>query len=109
MSKIRRGWKSSLISCVPICKRMEYNVTAEWDEALWLEAEAVYTEACPEHKGKNRSIIRRMFERKLSELHTWREAEEVVAMALTSTDHRGHVVILEHLAVRASRRGRGLG
>ncbi|RAP75856.1 GNAT family N-acetyltransferase [Paenibacillus montanisoli] len=50
-----------------------------------------------------------MFERKLCSLHTWNEFGEVAAMALTSTDRVAQVVILDHLAVRASRRGSGLG
>ncbi|WP_308639799.1 GNAT family N-acetyltransferase [Paenibacillus silvisoli] len=88
---------------------MEYNVTKVWDEALWLKAEVVYQEAFPGHKGKKRSIIRGMFERKLSALHTWTEAGEIAAMALTSTDRHAQAVIIDHLAVSASRRERGIG
>lgn len=88
---------------------MDYLVTSEWDDSLWRKVEPVYREAFPEHRGKSIGVIRRMFERKLSELHTWSEAGKIVAMALTSTDRHAHVLVLDYLAVRANRRGSGLG
>ncbi|WP_227872397.1 GNAT family N-acetyltransferase [Paenibacillus albus] len=88
---------------------IDYRVTSKWDENFWREVEPVYREAFPEHRGKSVGVIRRMFERKLSELHTWSEAGHVIAMALTSTDRQAHVLVLDYLAVQASRRGRGLG
>ncbi|MBP3966242.1 GNAT family N-acetyltransferase [Paenibacillus lignilyticus] len=88
---------------------INYQVTSNWNESLWRKVEPVYREAFPEHRGKSEGVIRRMFQRKLSELHTWMEAGEVVAMALTATDRGAHVLVIDYLAVRASRRGGGLG
>jgi len=88
---------------------MEYQTTAVWDEALWLKAELVYEEAFPIHGRKNRSIIRRMFERGISTLHTWSEYSEVVAMALTAINQNAKVLIIDYIAVRHDRRGKGIG
>lgn len=88
---------------------IDYRVTSVWDEILWRKVEPVYREAFPEQRGKSNGVIRRMFERKLSELHTWTEAGEVIAMALTSADRAANVLVLDYLAVRANRRGSGIG
>src|SRR4051812_851802 len=88
---------------------MTHQITDEWDEQLWKQAEPVYYEAFPEHGRKNRAIIKRMFERKISMLHTWHEGSSVVAMALTAIHPSTKVLILDYIAVRQDQRGKGLG
>jgi GNAT superfamily N-acetyltransferase len=88
---------------------MEYQTTSRWDEALWLKAELVYKEAFPEHGRKNKSLIRRMFERGICTLHTWSEYTDVVAMALSAINQHAKVLIIDYIAVRQDHRGKGLG
>jgi GNAT superfamily N-acetyltransferase len=88
---------------------MEYQTTAEWDEALWLQAEHVYHEAFPEHGRKNRTIIRRMFERGICNLHLLTNGTEVIAMALTGVNKRAKALIVDYIAVRKDHRNKGYG
>jgi len=89
--------------------RMEHITTDSWDEALWAEADVIYREAFPEHGRKSEAIVRRMFERGLCTLHVWRIQSEAAAMALTAFDDRSAVLIVDYIAVRRSRQGRGIG
>jgi len=88
---------------------MEYTATEYWDEALWSRAEEIYRESFPEHGRKNRAIVRRMFERRICALHVLEESGEAAAMALTAFDDHSNTLIVDYLAVRRSRRGRGVG
>lgn len=88
---------------------MNYRTTDTWDEALWRQAEKVYVQAFPEHGRKNRSLIRRMFERRLCVLHTLTDNSEVIAMALSGVSREGHAMIIDYLAVRNDVRNRGVG
>ncbi|UUZ95010.1 GNAT family N-acetyltransferase [Paenibacillus sp. P25] len=88
---------------------MNFHTTNEWNEALWLQAEPIYHQAFPEHGRKKREIIRRMFERRLSLLHTATDKEEVAAMAISGIDPATHVMVVDYLAVRNDYRGQGWG
>ncbi|MEC0227229.1 GNAT family N-acetyltransferase [Paenibacillus alba] len=88
---------------------LQYQTTSDWNEGLWLQAERVYNKAFPKHGRKNRSIVRRMFERGICTLHTWSEHEEVIVMALTAINEAAHMLIIDYIAVRQDQRGKGLG
>lgn len=88
---------------------MEFVTTAEWDEALWDQAEPVYHEGFPEHGRKPRAIIRRMFTRQMCHLHTAFERSEAAAMVLTGFDRELKACIIDYLAVRGDLRSRGYG
>ncbi|MDF2960629.1 MAG: family N-acetyltransferase [Paenibacillus sp.] len=88
---------------------MIYHTTGEWDEVLWSQAELVYKESFPEHGRKNRSIIRRMFERQMCYLHTAAEGGKVIAMALTGINKEAHALLIDYLAVKKDLRSRGCG
>ncbi|WP_158560434.1 GNAT family N-acetyltransferase [Paenibacillus contaminans] len=88
---------------------MEVHTTAEWNEALWEQAEHVYREAFPEPGSKTRVIIRNMFEKRMCHLHTAAENGRIVAMALTGMDAEAAVLIIDYLAVSKDVRGRGFG
>ncbi|RKP58079.1 GNAT family N-acetyltransferase [Cohnella endophytica] len=88
---------------------MDYHTTNQWDENIWREAERVYIEAFPEHGRKSRAVVRRMFERKLCTLHTWTEGMTTIAMALTAIDSSTRLLVIDYLAVREDKRGKGLG
>lgn len=88
---------------------LDYHTTAEWNEALWNKAERVYHEGFPEAGRKNRTIIRRMFEKRMCFLHTATTGTEVKAMALSGKSGDGQVLILDYLAVKEDCRGKGLG
>ncbi|WP_084225034.1 hypothetical protein [Paenibacillus pectinilyticus] len=88
---------------------MDYRITDQWDEAVWLQAEPVYQEAFPEHGRKNRALIRRMFERGICMLHTWHEGAEVTAMALTAITQTPRFCSLTILLYVRLSAGEGLG
>ncbi|MBO9606511.1 MAG: GNAT family N-acetyltransferase [Paenibacillaceae bacterium] len=88
---------------------MEYRVTAEWDEALWGEAERIYEQAFPRDGKKSRAIIRRMFERGLCRLHTASVGTAVVGMALTGIDRQANALLIDYIAMREDVRGSGNG
>lgn len=88
---------------------MDYHTTAQWDEALWNEAERVYHQAFPEASRKNRTIIRRMFEKRMCFLHTMTMGTEVIAMALSGINKKAQVLILDYLAVKENLRRNGWG
>ncbi|WP_136606710.1 GNAT family N-acetyltransferase [Paenibacillus dokdonensis] len=88
---------------------MRHQVTEQWDEEMWLQAEPVYEEAFPEHGRKNKGIIVKMFERGLCELHVWYIQAAPVAMALTGTDSKESLLVIDYIAVSRHERGKGLG
>ncbi|MDR0266810.1 GNAT family N-acetyltransferase [Paenibacillus sp.] len=88
---------------------MRYQVTDEWNEEMWLQAEPIYQEGFPEHGRKNRTIIMRMFERNLCALHVWYDHTKAVAMALTGMDPKMNMLIIDYIAVCGCERGKGLG
>ncbi|MFD1956319.1 GNAT family N-acetyltransferase [Paenibacillus thailandensis] len=88
---------------------MEHLVSDQWDEQLWLRAEPIYEEAFPEHGRKSRSIVRRMLDRGLAELHVWQDRGAAVAMAITAIDRSRNLLIIDYIAVSFERRGQGLG
>ncbi|CAG7654735.1 GNAT family N-acetyltransferase [Paenibacillus allorhizosphaerae] len=88
---------------------LEYFVTDEWDDARWSAAERIYEQAFPLDGKKSREIIRRMFERKMCQLHTIAQDSEMVGMALTGIDRQAGALIIDYLAIRQEVRGRGYG
>jgi GNAT superfamily N-acetyltransferase len=88
---------------------MDYHTTAEWDEALWRKAESVYHEAFPEHGRKKLSIIKRMFERRMCELHTLSDDSDVLGMALTGVNEEAEALIIDYFAISAKVREQGVG
>ncbi|WP_219837301.1 GNAT family N-acetyltransferase [Paenibacillus sp. R14(2021)] len=88
---------------------MNVETSKQWNEALWLKAEAIYEEAFPEHGRKTRTIVRRMLEREIAALHVWSESNDTIAMALTAFDTTSEALIIDYLAVRRSCQGLGIG
>lgn len=88
---------------------MRHQVTEEWNEEMWLQAEPIYQEGFPEHGRKNRKLIKRMFERGLCALHVWHVQGVPTAMALTGMDRKENLLVIDYIAVRGSVRGKGLG
>lgn len=88
---------------------MDYRIADEWDEARWNEAERIYEEAFPLDGKKSRTIIRRMFERKMCLLHTIAQGPDMIGMALTGIDEQAGALLIDYLAVRQDARGRGYG
>ncbi|MFC5471099.1 GNAT family N-acetyltransferase [Cohnella suwonensis] len=88
---------------------MKRESTNEWNESLWLEAKKPYEEGFPERGRKNDRIVRRMLERRLCDLHVWRERKEAVAMALTAFDASSGLLVIDYLAVSLAWRGNGIG
>jgi GNAT superfamily N-acetyltransferase len=88
---------------------LEYHVTDEWDEVSWASVERIYEQAFPAHGRKSLDIIRRMFDRKLCQLHTICIGGQAVGMALTGIHQHAAVVLIDYLAVKQDARGRGYG
>ncbi|QAY65855.1 GNAT family N-acetyltransferase [Paenibacillus protaetiae] len=90
---------------------MKHILTDQWDETLWAKAKPVYEAAFPEHGRKKDAIVKRMFERKLCELHVWLDdiGSEAAAMALTAADPNAGVLVIDYFAVRRENRGQGIG
>ncbi|MEB3103942.1 GNAT family N-acetyltransferase [Ferviditalea candida] len=87
---------------------LEYHITDVWDLARWAAVEQIYEQAFP-HGRKSGDIIRRMFERRLCQLHTIADGSEIVGMALTGIDHEANALIIDYLAVGKDVRGNGYG
>lgn len=88
---------------------MEHKVINEWDESLWNEVEVIYEEAFPLEGKKSRDIIRRMFAKRMCQLHTLVSGAGIVGMALTGIDQKANALIIDYIAVRKDFRGKGLG
>lgn len=90
---------------------MDIRTTAAWQEAAWDLAEPVYHEAFPEHGRKPKSIVKRMFDRRMAWLHTvcMEPGGPAAAMALTGFDRGLQACLIDYLAVREEARGRGIG
>ncbi len=88
---------------------MEYQITDEWDETRWITVEQIYEQAFPLDGKKSRDIIRRMFEKRMCQLHTIAQGSEIVGMALTGIDKQADALLIDYLAVRTDVRGRGYG
>ncbi|MBN2983675.1 GNAT family N-acetyltransferase [Cohnella algarum] len=67
----------------------------------------IYREAFPSRKPD--AVIRAMFERRLSYLHTESTETEVAAMAMTGNIPQGNALLIDYLAVAEAKRERGIG
>ncbi|WP_162848548.1 GNAT family N-acetyltransferase [Paenibacillus nanensis] len=88
---------------------MDYWITEEWNESQWLAAERIYEQAFPHGGRKNRDIIRRMFEKRMCQLHTIAHESEIVGMALTGIDKQVGALLIDYIAIREDVRGSGYG
>ncbi|MCL6458458.1 MAG: GNAT family N-acetyltransferase [Gorillibacterium sp.] len=86
-----------------------YYSTDQWDEALWRQAEPVYHMGFPEHGRKSKTIIQRMFDKRMCRLHAAFDGSELVAMALTGMDLELKALLIDYLTVHTNRRGEGVG
>ncbi|WP_053373967.1 MULTISPECIES: N-acetyltransferase [Bacillales] len=88
---------------------LEYSITDEWNEARWIAAERIYEQAFPLDGKKSRDIVRRMFEKRMCQLHTMAQDSEMVGMALTGIDQHAGALLIDYIAVRKDFRGSGYG
>lgn len=88
---------------------IEYRITDEWEEARWAAVESIYEQAFPLDGKKSRDIIRRMFEKRMCQLHTISQGSEFVGMALTGIDLQAEALIIDYIAIRKDVRGIGHG
>jgi GNAT superfamily N-acetyltransferase len=89
---------------------MEFMITEQWDDSLWLLIGPVYREAFP-RGAKTESILRSMLDRRIAWLHTGLEDGRASAMAVTGIVVEGtnNVLIIDYMAVRRDKRGLGVG
>lgn len=92
-----------------IIETFEYLITDEWNEAWWNEAERIYEQAFPLDGKKSREIIRRMFDKRMCQLHTITQGSEMIGMALTGIDQQGGALIIDYLAIHKEYRSKGYG
>jgi GNAT superfamily N-acetyltransferase len=88
---------------------LEYRITDEWNEARWSAVERIYEQAFPLDGKKSRDIVRRMFEKRMCQLHTIAQDSEIVGMALTGIDQHAGALIIDYIAIRKELRGSGYG
>jgi GNAT superfamily N-acetyltransferase len=88
---------------------MDYHTTVEWNEEIWIKAEQIYYQAFPAEGRKTRAIVRRMFEKRMCQLHLATEGSVTIAMALTGINDEAHILILDYIAIRHDLRGKGYG
>ncbi len=81
-----------------------------WDEEVWQQIKPIYEEAFI-HGAKPEKIIRQMLDRKIAFLHAGYEGDKLVAMALTGLGRsdQQQTMIIDYMAIRHDRRGRGEG
>jgi GNAT superfamily N-acetyltransferase len=90
-------------------KALEYHITDEWNEARWAAVEQIYEQAFPLDGKKSRDIVRRMFEKRMCQLHTIAQGSEIIGMALTGIDQQAGALLIDYIAVRKDVRGSGYG
>ncbi|MBE1442118.1 GNAT family N-acetyltransferase [Paenibacillus sp. OAS669] len=88
---------------------LDYQITDEWDEVLWSSVEPIYEQAFPIGGRKSRDIVRRMFSRKMCQLHTISRGSEFIGMALSGIDKQAGALLIDYLAIRSEVRGEGNG
>jgi GNAT superfamily N-acetyltransferase len=88
---------------------LDYDITDEWNEQVWFKAEYIYHQAFPAEGRKSRAIIRRMFGKRMCQLHLATLGSETVAMALTGINKEARVLILDYIAIKEDLRGNGYG
>lgn len=88
---------------------LKFRTFDAWDEAVWRQAEPVYTEAFPPSSSKKPSLIRSMLERRLSFLHVLEADGETIGMAVTGKLDGLNALLIDYLAIHSQRRGQGLG
>jgi len=88
---------------------LEYCITDKWNEARWRAVEPIYEQAFPLDGKKSLDIVRRMFEKRMCQLHTIAQGSEIVGMALTGIDQEAEALIIDYIAVRQDLRGSGFG
>ncbi len=81
-----------------------------WDDAVWQQLKPIYEEAFI-HGAKPEKIIRQMLDRQIAFLHAGYDGDELVAMALTGFGGatEPQTMIIDYMAIRHDRRGRGEG
>ncbi len=81
-----------------------------WNEKVWQQIKPIYEEAFI-HGAKPEKIIRQMLDRKIAFLHAGYEGDKLVAMALTGLGRsdQQQTMIIDYMAIRHDRRGRGEG
>lgn len=88
---------------------MNYHTTAEWNKENWREAGQIYHQAFAKEGRKTDVIIRRMFEKHMSHLHTASLDNEIIAMAVTGRSKEYNVLIIDYMAIKEERRSKGYG
>ncbi|ANF96977.1 GNAT family N-acetyltransferase [Paenibacillus bovis] len=81
-----------------------------WDQELWDQIRPIYTEAFV-HGAKPEKILKAMLDRGIAFLHAGWDEGELVAMAVTglSGPAEAQNLIIDYMAIRHDRRGRGEG
>ncbi|WP_322922278.1 GNAT family N-acetyltransferase [Paenibacillus campi] len=81
-----------------------------WNEQIWQQLKPIYEEAFI-HGAKPERIIRQMLDRQIAHLHAGYDGDELIAMALTgfSGTSSQPTMIIDYMAIRQDRRGRGEG
>ncbi|CAM4201364.1 GNAT family N-acetyltransferase [Paenibacillus tarimensis] len=87
---------------------MNWTLTEHWDEERWAQARVLYQQAFPSG-AKPEQVIRRMFQRRMCELHVGTDDAGPAAMALTGLSKDKHALLIDYLAVREDLRGHGWG
>jgi GNAT superfamily N-acetyltransferase len=88
---------------------LEYHTTAEWDEVLWSQAENIYDQAFPHEGRKSRTVVRKMFQKQMCQLHTVTDETGIIGMALTGFNEEAAVLIIDYIAIREDLRSKGYG
>jgi GNAT superfamily N-acetyltransferase len=88
---------------------MEHHITDEWNDQLWSKVEPIYQQAFPKEGKKTRAVIRGMFDKEMSQLHTVTDGTEVIAMALTGIITKADVLIIDYIAISEDQRSKGYG
>ncbi|MDQ8739330.1 GNAT family N-acetyltransferase [Paenibacillus sp. LHD-38] len=88
---------------------LEYRISDEWSESRWSAVERIYEQAFPLDGKKSLDIVRRMFEKRMCQLHTIAQGSEIVGMALTGIDQQVGALLIDYKAIREDLRGSGYG
>ncbi|MDQ6422703.1 GNAT family N-acetyltransferase [Paenibacillus sp. LHD-117] len=88
---------------------LEYRIIDDWNEARWSAVERIYEQSFPLDGKKSRDIIRRMFEKRMCQLHTIAQGSDIVGMALTGIDQQAGALLIDYIAIHKDLRGSGYG
>jgi predicted N-acetyltransferase YhbS len=87
-----------------------FNTLNQWDEKVWEQFSPIYFEAFGQKGGKQKNIIKNMFEQQLCSLHlVLSDQANVIGFALTGELTEARALLIDYIAVKENYQNKGVG